>query len=114
VFTPALTNNRWGREKERWSAAGRKPVIGGGKKLNSGTAGRWDLNRRQDRGGNGGKPSQQRVLLDLGDQTVVTRALGILMQQMVKFGRHREGERANPQQEHQTSDRQPATRARML
>jgi hypothetical protein len=54
------------------------------------------------------------VLLDLGDQAVVTRALRILMQQMVKFGRHREGERADPQQEHQTSDHKPATRARMF
>jgi hypothetical protein len=54
------------------------------------------------------------VLLDLGDQAVVTRALRILMEQMVKIGRHREGERANPQQGHQTSDGQPATRARML
>jgi hypothetical protein len=89
-------------------------VIGGGKKLNLGTAGRWDLNRCRNRRSNGGQTSEQRVLLDLGDQAVVTGAFRILMQQMVKFGRHREGERANPQQEHQTSDRQPASRARML
>jgi hypothetical protein len=114
VFTPALTNNRWGREKERWSAAGRKPVIGGGEKLNFATAGRWDLSRRRDRRGNGGKPSQHRVLLDLSDQAVVIGGLRIRVEEMVKLGRHREGERANPQQEHQTSDGQPATRARML
>ena len=71
-------------------------MIGGGKKLSSVTAGRWDLNRRQDRRRHNGKPSQQRVLLELGDQAVVTGALRIRVEEMVKLGRHREGECANP------------------
>jgi hypothetical protein len=54
------------------------------------------------------------VLLELGDQAVVIGGLRIRVEEMVKPGRHRKGERANPQQEHQTNDRQPATRARML
>ena len=54
------------------------------------------------------------MLLDLSDQAVVIGGLRIRVEKMVKLGRHREGERANPQQEHQTSDGQPATRARML
>jgi len=82
--------------------------------MNLGRAGRCNRNRRRDRRGNGGKPSQQRVLLDLSDQAVVIGGLRIRVEKMVKLGRHREGERANPQQEHQTSDGQPATRARML
>ena len=114
MFTPALTNNRWGREKERWSAAGRKPVIGGGKKLNFGTADRRDRNRRRDRRGNGGKPSEQRVLLDLSDQAVVIGALRIRVEEMVKLGRNREGERADPQQKHQAGDSKPAATTWML
>ena len=89
-------------------------MIGGGKKLNFGTADRCDCNWRRDRRGNGGKTSQQQVLLDLRDQAVVIRALRILVEEMVKLGRHREGERANPQQKHQTGDGKPAAPARML
>ena len=54
------------------------------------------------------------MLLDLSDQAVVIGALSIRVEEMVKLGRHREGKRADPQQEHQTSDRQPASRARTL
>ena len=72
-----------------------------------------DRNRRRGRRGNGGKPSQQRVLLDLSDQAVVIGALGIRVEEMVKLGRHREGECADPQQEHQTGDGKPAAPARM-
>jgi hypothetical protein len=114
VFTPALTNNRWGREKERWSPTRRKPVIKGGKKLNFGAADHYDRNRRRDRRGNGGKPSEQGVLLDLSDQAVVIGAMRILVEEMVKLGRHREGERAKPQQKHQTGGGKPAAPARLL
>ena len=82
--------------------------------MNLGRAGRCNRNRRRDRRGNGGKPSEQRVLLDLSDQAVVIGGLRIRVEKMVKLGRHREGERADPQQEHQTSDHKPATRARMF
>ena len=88
AFTPALTNNRWGREKERWSAAGRKPVIGGGNKLSFGTADRCDRNQRRGRGGNSGNPSEQRVLLDLSDQAVVIGALSIRVEELMKLGRY--------------------------
>ena len=54
------------------------------------------------------------MLLDLSDQAVVIGGLRIRVEEIVKFGRHREGECADPQQEHQTSDRQPASRARTL
>jgi hypothetical protein len=100
VLTPALTNNRKGREKDRWSATRREPAIGGGKKLNFGTADRRGCNRRRGRCGNDGKTSQQRVLLDLRDQAVVIRALRILVEETVELGRHRQGERADPQREH--------------
>ena len=79
-FTPALTNNRWGREKERWSAARGESAIGGGKKLNFGTADRCARNRRRQRGDNGGKSSEQRMLLDLSDQAIVIGALRVLVQ----------------------------------
>ncbi len=104
VFTPALTSNRWGREKERWSAAGRKPVVKGGDKLNFGAASLGQRNRRRGRRDYDSKPSEQRVLLELRDQAVVMRALGIWVEEMVKLGRHREGECASPEQEHQTGD----------
>jgi len=81
--------------------------------MNLGRAGRCNRNRRRDRRGNGGKPSQQRVLLDLSDQAVVIGALRILVQQVVKFGRHREGKRAEPQQKHQAGDGKPAAPTRM-
>ena len=77
------------------------------------TADRCDRNQRRGRRGNGGEPSEQRVLLDLSDQAVVTGALSIRVEEMVKFGRHRESERADPQQEHQTGDGKPAAPARM-
>ena len=89
-------------------------MIGGGEKLNFGTAGRWDLSRRRDRRGNGGKPSQHRVLLDLSDQAVVIGGLRIRVEEMVKLGRHCQGERAYPQQEHQSGNSKPAASARML
>jgi hypothetical protein len=54
------------------------------------------------------------VLLDLRDQAVVTGALRILVEEMVKLGRYRQGEGANPQQEHQTGDGKPAAPLRML
>ena len=66
--------------------------------MNFGTPDACDCSRRRGRRGNGGKTSQQRVLLDLRDQTVVIGALRILVEETVKLGRHREGERANPQQ----------------
>jgi hypothetical protein len=81
--------------------------------MNLGRAGGCHRNRRRDRRGNGGKPSQQRVLLDLSDQAVVIGALRILVQQVVKFGRHREGKRAEPQQKHQAGDGKPAAPTRM-
>jgi hypothetical protein len=89
-------------------------VIGSGKKLNFGTADPCDCNRRRGRRNNGGKTSQQRVLLDLRDQAVVIGALRILVEAMVKLGRYREGERANPQQEHQTGDGKSAAPLWML
>jgi hypothetical protein len=114
VFAPALADNCDRREKERRSATRRYPIIAGGKKLNFGMAGPCDCNWRRGRRNNSGKTSQQRVLLDLRDQAVVIGALGILVEQVVKLGRHREGEGANPQQEHQTGDGKPAAPARML
>ena len=113
MITPALTNNRWGREKRRWSTAGRQPVIAVWNKLNFGTPDHCDRNRHRGRGGNGGKPSQQRVLLDLSDQAVVIGGLRIRVEEMVKLGRHRQGERADPQQKHQSGDSKPAATARM-
>ena len=89
-------------------------MIGGGKKLNFSTANRGSRNEHRGRRGNSGNSSQQRVLLDLRDQAVVIGALSILVQQMVKFGRHRQGERADPQKKHQTGHGQPAAPARML
>jgi hypothetical protein len=65
-------------------------------KLDFSGASRYDGNRRGDCRGNGGKPSQQRMLLDLSDQAVVIGTLRILVQQVVKLGRHREGKRADP------------------
>jgi hypothetical protein len=82
--------------------------------LNFGTADHYDRNRHRGRGGNGGKSSQQVVLLDLSDQAVMIGALRILMEEMVKLGRHRKGKRAEPQQEHQAGDGKPAAPARML
>jgi hypothetical protein len=82
--------------------------------LNLGTPDRRNHNRRRGRRGNGGKSSEQRVLLELSYQASVIGALSILVQQVVKFGRHHEGERADPQQEHQTGDGKPAAPARML
>ena len=114
VLTPALTNNRWGRELKRWGAAGRKPVVGDGKKLDFGQADRGDHNWRWGRCDNDGKPGEQWVLLDLSDQAVMIRSSGILVEEMVKLGRHREGKRGAPQQEHQTGDGNPAAPARML
>jgi hypothetical protein len=73
-----------------------------------------DRSRRRRRRGSGDKTSQQRVLLDLSDQAVVIGALSILVEKMVKLGRYREGERANPQQKHQASDGKPAAPMRML
>ena len=81
--------------------------------MNLGRAGGCHRNRRRDWRGNGGKPSQQRVLLDLSDQAVMIGALRIRVEEMVKLGRHRKGERADPQQEHQAGDGQPAAPARM-
>ena len=74
--------------------------------MNFGTADRCDRNRRRGRRGNSGKPSQQRVLLDLSDQAVVIGALRIRVEEMVKLGRYREGERADPKQKHQSRRRQ--------
>lgn len=54
------------------------------------------------------------MLLDLSNQAIVIGALSILVEKTVKLRRHREGEGANPQQEHQTGDRKPATPAGML
>ena len=85
-----------------------------GRKLNFGTTDRCDCSRCRGRRGNADKSSEQWVLLDLSDQAVMVGGLRIRVEEMVKLGRHREGERADPQQEHQTSDRQPATRARIL
>ena len=82
--------------------------------MNFGTADHYDRNRHRGRGGNGGKSSQQVVLLDLSDQAVVIGGLRIRVEKMVKLGRHREGERAKPQQEHQTGDSKPAASARMF
>ena len=96
VLTPALTNNSWGREKEGRSAAGRNPVIAGGKELHLGRANACDRNWDRDRRGNDGKPNEQRVLLDLSDQAVVIGPLSILVQQVVKLGRHCEGDRSDP------------------
>jgi hypothetical protein len=89
-------------------------VIGGGKKLNFSTANRGSRNEHRGRRGNSGKTSQQRVLLDLRDQAVVIGALRILVKEMVKLGRHREGKGAYPQHEHQTGDGKPAAPLRML
>ena len=61
-------------------------MIGSGKKLNFGPGERCDHSRRWRRRGNGGKPSQQRVLLDLRNQAVVIGALRILVKEMVKLG----------------------------
>jgi hypothetical protein len=61
-------------------------VIGRGKKLNFGPGERCDRSRRWRRRGNSGKPSQQRVLLDLRNQAVVIGALRILVKEMVKLG----------------------------
>ena len=61
-------------------------MIGGGNKLNFGTADHCDHDRCRRRRGNSGKPSKQRVLLDLSDQAVVIGALSILVQQVMKFG----------------------------
>ena len=99
---------------KRWGAAGRKPVIAGGNKLNLSLADRCDLNRCQSRRGDGGKAGEHQVLLDLSDQAVMIGALSILVQQVVKLGRHREGKRADPQEEHQAGDSKPAAPARML
>jgi hypothetical protein len=82
--------------------------------LNFGTAGDCDHDTRQRRSGNGGQPNEQQVLLDLSDQAVVTGALSIWVEQVVKLGRHRKGKRAEPQQEHQAGDGKPAAPARML
>jgi hypothetical protein len=54
--------------------------------LNFGPGERCDHSRRWRRRGNGGKPSQQRVLLDLRNQAVVIGALRILVKEMVKLG----------------------------
>ena len=89
-------------------------MIGGGNKLNFETADHCDHDRCRRRRGNADKPSEQRVLLDLSDQAVVIGTLRILVEEMVKLGRHRQGERANPQQEHQTGDGKPAAPLRML
>ena len=88
-------------------------MIGGGKKLNFGTADRCDRSRRRGRHGNSGKPSEQWVLLDLSDQAVVIGALSILVEETVKLGRNCEGERSYPQQEHQAGDGEPAAPAGM-
>ena len=82
--------------------------------MNLGTPDHCDHDRCRRRRGNADKPSEQRVLLDLSDQAVMIGALSILVQQVVKLGRHREGERAKPQQEHQTGDSKPAASARMF
>ena len=89
-------------------------MIGGGKKLNFGKKDRCDWSRGWGRRGSGGEPSEQRVLLDLSDQTVVIEALSIAMQETVKLRAHREGKSAYPQHEHQTGDPDPDARARML
>ena len=52
--------------------------------------------------------------MDLSDQAVVIGALRILVQEMVKLGRYREGERADPQEEHQAGEGKPAAPAQML
>ena len=98
VFTPALTYNRCGREKEGRSAAEREAVIAGGEKLCLGGADQRHHNWHRRRRGNGGETSQQRVLLDLGDQAVMVRALSILVEKMMQFGRNRKGERSEPYQ----------------
>jgi hypothetical protein len=82
--------------------------------LNFGPGDRCDRSRRWRRRGNSGKPSEYRVLLDLRDQAVMIGALRILVQEMVKLGRYRQGEGANPQQEHQTGDGKPAAPQRIL
>ena len=89
-------------------------MIGGGNKLNFDTADHCDQDRRQRRRGNSGKPSEQRVLLDLSDQAVVIGALSIRVEELVKLGRGCESERYDPQQEHHTGDGKPAAPARML
>ena len=53
------------------------------------------------------------MLLDLSDQAVVIGGLRIRVEEMVKLGRYREGERADPQQKHQSGDSKPAAPARM-
>ena len=75
-------------------------MIAGGNKLNLGTADRCHRNQRRNWHGDGGKPSEQRVLLDLSDQAVVMGALSVRVEELVKLGRHRKGKRAQPQQEH--------------
>ena len=96
AFTPALTNNRWGREKERWGATRRNPVIASGTKSNLGLRQRCHGSRRWGRCGNDGKTSQHRVLLDLRDQAVMVGTLRILVEPMVKRWGCREGESAHP------------------
>jgi len=89
-------------------------VIGGGKKINFSTANRSIPNEHRGRRGIGGTSSQQRVLLDLLDQAVVIGGLRIRVEAMVKRGRYREGEGANPQEEHQTGHGKPAAPLRKL
>ncbi|MGD0258934.1 MAG: hypothetical protein ABSD29_03825 [Verrucomicrobiota bacterium] len=80
--------------------------------MNFGAADRRDRDRRRGRRSNGGKPGEQRVLLDLGDQAVVIGSLSIPVEEMVKLGRNRQSERCDPQQKHQTGDTNPAASAR--
>jgi hypothetical protein len=89
-------------------------VIGSGKKLNFGPGEHCDRSQRWRRRGNSGKPSEQRVLLDLRNQAVVIGALRIRVEEMVKLGRYREREGADPQQQHQAGDGKPAPPLRML
>jgi hypothetical protein len=89
-------------------------MIGGGKKSNFGPGERCNCSPCRGRRGDGDIPSQQRVLLDLSNQAIVIGALSILVEKTVKLRRHRKGEGANPQHEHQTGDRKPAAPARTL
>jgi hypothetical protein len=65
--------------------------------LNLGAAGWGAHDERGGRSDRGGKASQQRVLLKLCDQAVMSRALSILMEEAVKLRRGSEGRRDHPQ-----------------
>jgi len=86
---------------DRRSAAGRDQKICSGRKLSINTMDPSDLELRRRGGRNVDKAGEQRLVLDLGDEALMTGVLGIAVQQMVQLRRSGEREKDEPKQKHQ-------------